>query len=85
MSTRSRNRSDLSAARPPLVGRLHKMATTRPVPTLGEPEQARLVVFDEDPEAASIAGLFGLEEPHTVKVTQHPADLDPRYRGRQGR
>ena len=29
MSTRSRNRSDLSAARPPLVGRLHAMATTR--------------------------------------------------------
>jgi hypothetical protein len=33
MSTRSRNRSDLSAARPPLVGRLHEIVTTRPVPT----------------------------------------------------
>ncbi len=38
MSTRSRNRSDLGAAGPPLVGRLHAMATTHPSPrvTTGE-------------------------------------------------
>lgn len=33
MSTRSRNRSNPGAARPPLVGRLHELATTRPVTT----------------------------------------------------
>jgi hypothetical protein len=33
MSTRSRNRSNPKAARPPLVGRLHELATTRPVTT----------------------------------------------------
>ncbi len=32
MSTRSRNRSDLGAARQPLVGRLHAMATLPPHP-----------------------------------------------------
>lgn len=32
MSTRSRTRSARSTPRPPLVGRLHEMAVTRPVP-----------------------------------------------------
>ncbi len=38
MSTRSRNRSDLSAARPPLVGRLHEMVTTRRPVSNPEPQ-----------------------------------------------
>jgi hypothetical protein len=33
MSTRSRNRSNPRAVPPPLVGRLHELATTRPVTT----------------------------------------------------
>lgn len=50
MSTRSRTRSNPEAACPPLVGRLHELATKRPVTTGADPE-----VWWQQPRLAGVA------------------------------
>jgi hypothetical protein len=63
MSTRSRNRSNPKAVRPPLVGRLHELATTRRVSTRVDPgvwwEQQRLAgeCLIHKPQAAVFGAL----------------------------